>query len=509
MAKGKELTEDEIRTLKKKAFEALSHARHQILIKYPFIGSIALRMDLIPVRDIRVGTACTDGNNVYFDIAFLSSLNDDERIFVLAHEIWHAVLMHLVRRHNREPELFNIATDKEVNYILKNDGLTPPENLLFPEDDEVGKNAEEIYEMLLKKRKSMMKQLKKMQSSGSGNGKSSSSASNGNNKRSSKNTSGGSSNGSSSSSDDKADDKNSGGFNHRQYKVGDRKTQLDGQFDKHIYEGDEAEEQPKQNGQPNNSKSGLVDKDGNPVTVTDKYGEVGYDNDYKPEISKSFADKMRETIISEAQRQEKMRGNVPAHLKEYIKRITTPEIKWQEVLAQFVTRCYNSGNRSWIPPNRRHVHNDVYLQSRQADRIKLALIVDTSGSTMNDRSTFLGELNSLIKSFGVFSLYIIECDAEVGSIKHYTQDDNLDNIIENGEYAMTGGGGTSMYPALKAIIDEQMDVDATCCLTDGYIDDIPTNPTGLPMLWIITKGGCMNFNDWGKKIQLKNNDNDI
>lgn len=507
MAKDKELTEDEIRSLKKKAFEALSHARHQILIKYPFIGSIALRMDLIPVRDIRVGTACTDGNNVYFDIAFLSSLNDDERIFVLAHEIWHAVLMHLVRRHNREPELFNIATDKEVNYILKNDGLTPPENLLFPEGDEVGKNAEEIYEMLLKKRKNMMKQLKKMQSSGGSNSKSSSGASNGNNKQSSKNTSGGSSNG--SSNDDKDDDKNSGGFNHRQYKVGGRKTQLDGQFDKHIYEGDEAEEQPKQNGQPNNSKSGLVDKDGNPVTVTDKYGEVGYDNDYKPEISKSFADKMRETIISEVQRQEKMRGNVPAHLKEYIKRITTPEIKWQEVLAQFVTRCYNSGNRSWIPPNRRHIHNDVYLQSRQADRIRLCVGIDTSGSTFNDRSKFLGELHSLIKSFGVFSLDIIECDAEVGAHHHYTQDDNLEFEIDNGEYAMTGGGGTAMLPIYNYILDNQIECDAIVIMTDGYIDNIPNNPIpSLPTLWIVTKGGTMNFCDWGQKVQLKNNDSD-
>ena len=149
----KSLSEEELNTLKKKAGQILSICRRNILAKYPFIGSIALRMNMIPVRDVRVRTACTDGNSVYFDIAFLSSLNDDERVFVLAHEVWHAVLMHLVRRQTRNPELFNIATDKEVNNLLVNDGFTPPADLLFPDENEKGKCAEEIYEMLLKQMK--------------------------------------------------------------------------------------------------------------------------------------------------------------------------------------------------------------------------------------------------------------------------------------------------------------------------------------------------------------------
>ena len=488
MLNARELTEEETKTLKKKASEILSVCRRDVLAKYPFIGSIALRMEMVPVRDIRVRTACTDGNSVYFDIAFLSSLTREEQTFVLAHEVWHAVMMHLVRRQNRNPELFNIATDKEVNYMLQKDGFVAPKELLFPTKEEEGKCAEEIYEMLLKKMKN------KQQQNDMGD---ESSGSNRSNSRQNKNGNSSNSNRQPSQNGSQSD------------KNGNKTGEFKGQFDKHVYDGME-------DGQPNQSNNGQNgdgdgDSSGNSYgELTDKYGKVGLDSDYQPKVSKDFADKMRETIVSEAQRVEKMKGSLPAHIKELVKKCTQAEIKWQEVLAQFVTRCYNSGNRSWIPPNRRHIHNGVYLQSRQATKIKLAVGIDTSGSTMGDRSKFLGELHSLIKSFGMFELSIIECDAEVGAYKHYTQDDNLDFEIDNGEYAMSGGGGTAMRPIFDYILDNQIECDALCIMTDGYIESIPNNPIpSLPVLWVITKGGTANFCDWGQKIQLKYDDNDL
>lgn len=491
------LTDEETETLKKKARDILSLARRQILIKYPFIGNIALRMGLIPVRDVRVRTACTDGSNIFFDIAFLSSLNQDEQNFVLAHEVWHAVMMHMIRRGTRIPELFNIATDKEINYILKNDGFIPPENLCFPTDQEAGKSAEEIYEMMLKQSKKLSQQLKMKGTNSGGSGKSSS-----NQQQQSKSKNGRGSKKSQGNGDDgdEQDQKNQ--------QDGHSNGKLQGQFDKHVYD-----DQQSGNGQGdvdasagNSSEEG--GGEGTYGQISDKYGDVGFDKDYKVGVPRDFADKMRETIIAEAQRTEKMRGTVPGCIKELIKKITEPEVRWEEVLAQFVTKCYKSGNRSWIPPNRRHVHNGLYLQSRSGNKIKIAAIIDTSGSTMGDRGKFLGELNSLIRSFGDFSLFIVECDADVGSIQHFTQDDDLENIINNGEYEMTGGGGTAMLPAFEAIINEEMDVDAIICLTDGYIDNIPENPTKIPTLWIITKDGTEDFCDWGQKIKLKHNDDD-
>lgn len=499
MAKrDKMLSEEETNELKKKAKDILSVCRRNLLIKYPFIGNVALRMNLIPVRDLRVRTACTDGDNVYFDIAFLSSLSKDEQLFVLAHEIWHAVLMHLIRRHSRLAGLFNIATDKEINNLLTKDGFNAPVLVCMPEPDEKDKCAEEIYEIMLNKMKNQKKQNMHGGMGGGMNGKGNSNGSFSNDSNTNNNTNNTNNNG--SCGDDENDGKKNG--------------TLSGQFDRHIYENDVPDINDGDG--DGNNESGGDGAENNPFDtrsfdsdskiVSDKYGQVGFDADYRPKVDKNFADKMREVIISEAQRTLKMRGSLPAGVTAMVDKILAPEIKWQELLAQFVTKCYNSGNYSWIPPNRRYVHRGIYLPRRQGDRIRIAVIIDTSGSTIPDRGKFLGELTGLIRSFGKFDLHLIECDAAVGAYTHFTEDDDVENIIVNGDYEMTGGGGTAMTPALEYIRDNELEVDAVCCMTDGYIDSIPKNPTNLPMLWIITKDGIDDFCDWGQKVKFKNDD---
>ena len=96
------------------------------------------------------------------------------------------------------------------------------------------------------------------------------------------------------------------------------------------------------------------------------------------------------------------------------------------------------------------------------------------------------------------------------AVDHRTaKDDNLECDIGNGEYAMTGGGGTAMTPIFNYVLDHQIECDCICILTDGYIEDIPTNPIpNMPVLWVITKDGTEDFCDWGQKIRLKNSDND-
>lgn len=446
-----EISEDELKALKRKISAQLSSARHEILLKYPFIGSIALRMDLIPVRDVRVRTACTDGKDVYFDISFYNSLTQEERVFVLAHEVWHAVLLHLVRCHTRIHKLFNIATDKEVNYMLKNDGMIPPKLVLMPEKDEEGLSAEEIYEKMLLKN---AKQTKDNKSN---------------------------SNDSESSNDDDNDNGASNGGSN-----------VKGQFDKHIFDGDDE-----------GDANGAADDD---YEITDEYGKVGIDSDFRPRISKDYADRMREAIVAEAQRQEKMQGHLPAHIRELVKHMTTPQIKWQEVLAQFVTRSFHSGRRTWIPPNRRHIHRGLYIQRQESMKLKACVAIDTSGSTMNDRGAFLGELKGLVESFGDYELTVICCDAEVDSCETFSPDNPID--IENG-FEMCGGGGTSFVPPFEYIRDNNIECDVFLYLTDGYGDAPEKNPLGIPVMWVITKDGTEQFCDWGEKLKLNLNDSDV
>src|SRR5574344_1378977 len=105
LLKGK-LSEEKLAKIKKEIAESLALDRHGLICDFPFTAAIAMRMDLIPTRDKRVRTACTDGKRVFFDCDFYSKLKKNERAFVLAHEIWHCVMLHLSRCQTRNKELF-------------------------------------------------------------------------------------------------------------------------------------------------------------------------------------------------------------------------------------------------------------------------------------------------------------------------------------------------------------------------------------------------------------------
>ena len=67
--KGK-LSEDQLYKLKTEIMNNMSIDRHKIICNFPFTGAIAMRLDLVAVRDKRCRTACTDGRSLYFDCDF-------------------------------------------------------------------------------------------------------------------------------------------------------------------------------------------------------------------------------------------------------------------------------------------------------------------------------------------------------------------------------------------------------------------------------------------------------
>jgi hypothetical protein len=51
---------------KQKSLEAWTNDRMKLLRWRPFIGTLAMNLQLIPVVDHRCPTACTDGKNIFF-----------------------------------------------------------------------------------------------------------------------------------------------------------------------------------------------------------------------------------------------------------------------------------------------------------------------------------------------------------------------------------------------------------------------------------------------------------
>ena len=117
--------------------ELLAQDRQKLLMKLPFTGSLVMRLDLVPVSDDRLDTAATDGDRVFVDVSFYSKLTATERLFVLAHEVWHCALLHFLRRQDRDRTLFNVAADLEIHFLLTDEGLEAP--FVLPHDPRAGR----------------------------------------------------------------------------------------------------------------------------------------------------------------------------------------------------------------------------------------------------------------------------------------------------------------------------------------------------------------------------------
>jgi len=488
------LTEDQLRRLKAEVSASLSRDRHGLLVHQPFVGNVAMRFDLIPVRDRRCRTAATDSKSIYFDIDFYSKLNDQERKFVLAHEIWHSLTLTFARRQSRDPDLFNVASDMEINNILvgdgaENDGFAPPPDLMYPPPKLRGKSAETIYEWLLKQQQknnlnNALSGIPKPSRVGSGYGDSDSDD--------------GDSDGSSGGKSGKKSKSGDGDEKRDDSKDGKNTGKLSGQFDKHAYDDEDPSVDDSENGKDGKDKDGKGKKNG----PTDQWGEVGYDEDFQPGIPADAAERMREAAIAAAQAYVREHGDLPAGIESLVGKLNKPEISWREYLSQFVSQSYG-GKRQWLPPSRRHLYNDMYFQSRRNERIKGIVAIDTSGSCVGELPKFFGELKGLIDSFGSYELTVICADAAVDQVDVYDDANNPLEFDSAEGVKWSGGGGTDYSCVFHYIEDNGMDPDFLIYLGDGYASFDIKDPPKFPVMWLITKDGTFDFCDWGKKIRFK------
>jgi len=432
-----EISEQELADLKAKANKILAFCRQNVLSRHPFIGTIAMNLDLLPSRDFRNPTAMTDGTRIWFDIDFLSGLSQEEREFVIAHEVWHNVFMHFQRKGTRQGQAWNFATDFEVNQALSADGFTMPKDCLWPSskkkdslfDFPEGLSAEEYYDLLMKSAKNMGQDGKEGEGQDGENGKS-----------------------------------------------GRGGKKLSGQFDRHYNPNDNYAREAEQ-------------YDGN---RSDKYGKVGEDPEFNPTQNMTDAQKqqvteyIRQAIVSAAQQVERNRGELPGFIKDLVKDLTEPKISWRERLAQFVTAT-TANKTDWNKPNRRFAYSGTYLPSHGGEAVRIAIGVDTSGSCADLIKPFLSEIAGIARQFDAYDIHMIQCDTQVTAYDEYNEEQPLDP--ENNGIEFKGFGGTELKPIFDYVREHELDVDALLMFTDGYceeFDEEKVQALGIPVLWTVS-----------------------
>lgn len=128
------------------------------LLHQPFFGTGASKLEWSMDNDI-TKTACTDGTFIKFNSDFLLSLDQPKRIGLTVHEVMHVYGKHHLRRGKRDPKLWNIACDYQINLCIQDaidaekarrggvSCMELPEGALL-DDKYRGLSAEDIYSLL-------------------------------------------------------------------------------------------------------------------------------------------------------------------------------------------------------------------------------------------------------------------------------------------------------------------------------------------------------------------------
>ena len=444
--------------------KSMEQDRLKLLTRQPFIGMILMNLELVPMLGNLVRTACTDGRRILMGIPFYATLDLEERLFVMAHEAWHCVLMHGVRCQARNQHRFNIAADLEIHFVLQKEKMKEP--FILPHNQKWdGLSAEEIYERLRGKwHKNPQKQGIRQQGNPARNR-----------------------------------------TGHPDDFWGKESEHIHGEtfgdsFDQHVYA--EGQQNPENglgsiadNAQVQNQGGSL----GNDVQQTEDTMNQPVDTPQEISWDTSFVEVMRRIVIQAAQVMERTQGHLPDHILSIVEKLRKPELPWRELLRQFVTSCYG-GSRHWLPPERRYISRQLYLPSYRDNRINAVMAIDTSGSTTDDLPHFFAELSSLLNSFGKYDLTVIQCDC---TIQHVETFSDAKRFPRNYQWKSYGHGGTSFVPPFEYILEHHLKPDIFIYLTDGY-GDAPEKPPRFPVMWGLTHDGHRPA-PWGRCIKLKQN----
>lgn len=140
---------------KRKVWRPGETARRWVLNEMPLLGAVAAHMAIVADEavcdrmDISIAAVDAYLGEIYFHPR--RGLSSQEVIFVYAHELLHAALLHHTRQRGRDPWLWNIACDFVINDWLIEMGVGQFPSVGGLYDPRLkGMSADEVYDLLMR-----------------------------------------------------------------------------------------------------------------------------------------------------------------------------------------------------------------------------------------------------------------------------------------------------------------------------------------------------------------------
>jgi predicted metal-dependent peptidase len=415
--------------------ERCAKVRIDLALREPFWGMLILGCEWIMTR--RVATAATDGVRCYLNPDFCAGLTTPELAGLHAHEVMHKMLFHITRaRCLADQKVANVAADYVGNEILIDAAFTLPGGALVDRQltAQGGGTMEGVYRLLMKRKRP---------------------------------------------EPDKGDDKGDP-------KPGKGKGDCQGEPGKgEPGEPGKGKGEPGKPGKPADPAKGQPDKpgevgdDGIPAPMDEMLEPVDDNGDPLDADEMARVESEWKEQVAVAAQSAKRRGKLPAGLERVIDEAIKGKVRWQDVLARFLTRA-RVDTRTWARPSRRYISQGIYLPSTTGQRLgEIVVFVDCSGSVdkaMLDR--FTGELRALHSGLRPEKLHVVSFDSRVQAHTEIDPDGEVNP-------AYKGGGGTAFSPLWKWVENHGVVPVAAVVLTDLICSDFGAEPD-YPVLWVST-----------------------
>jgi predicted metal-dependent peptidase len=499
--------------------QKMTATKVHFLIKEPFFGVLLIQMEIMP--NLNVERIYATPKKILYNPEYFEELSPAQFQGAILHGLLHQVFDHISRGQNKSPQLWELATDYAIAFVIQDSGYElPPEH---PYDSSYqGWTAEEIYHNLSEKANDSnsngsgdndenppsfdqlptMEDIKQEQKEDNLDDES-----NSENRRNNlpqpqhrdeedfdkENQSG-------NNRDDSEPEVNTNQDDEDDHGDDSENTSDDGHLESEL---DEMEPNSKSNSNSDcNPNQNEVSDESDQRESTDHQNqndelcehspsapEHPENQEYEveqmftmpssnvpPDDIQQFANLCQDAFITA-----KGQGYIPSEVVRSLKELSKPVVNWQKLLAKFVQTSCNNDFR-WNPPNVKYLANDMIFPTNRVKTISLVLAIDTSGSISQEiLQKFITEIKGIVAHFNEYEMTVISCDAIVHDVLKYNSYKPVkDEEILN----LKGGGGTDFRPVFDYIIKNRIRPDCLVYMTDGE-GTFPDRPPIYPMLWFM------------------------
>jgi len=203
-----------------------------------------------------------------------------------------------------------------------------------------------------------------------------------------------------------------------------------------------------------------------------------------------------DSLIVQAMGAAKKHGNTPSSFLEMINEVIRPKIDLQTLLHTYMTESFFDKQTDFSRPNRRFIHQNIYLPGykQEKNRLNLYIALDRSMSINQETfSKFLGIIDNVLRISMDFKVTVIPFDERIDVERIVSYDSQEQKVKVQFE---KGNGGTLFKPVIEYIKIVSELNSSLMVLSDGFFK-IEQAPSINTLFLISQKENMKRFEAYG------------